>query len=343
MTSSIATRKPLRKLTIVFYVCMIAAAITFLPSNEEKVGNRLLEEEIDAASDAIEEEGATILVVNDPALVMSDAAVEPEVSHHDGDEAEESLDELTGGLRAIVVGLEHSGTTIVSQVMFNAPCAIGATETGFLFAESPADIGSISPWIDWNQRKWDYFYYRLKPEDVEAMKKAKDFPDMIDILRHRSPLFNDLVDEPHCHKPYQMIDKTPRYIYPEHFAKVLEKTPGVPVVALKKQYEDLKKSWARRGHVLSWEFYNNTLVNVEKMMEKYPNRIMIVDYDMFKREPESVMQEVFEFTGLSWDPDYLEMTGLKKKFSNYPAEDCLEHFDDWAFKRGKHTDLHLLV
>ncbi len=322
---------------------MIAAAIAFLPSNE-KVGNRLLEEEIDAASDhASDEEVGTKTLPNDPALVVSDAAAaEPEVSHHDGEEAEEILDGLSGSLRAIVVGLEHSGTTIVSQVMFNAPCAIGATETGFLIADSPADIGSVSPWIDWNQKSWNYFFYRLKPEDIEAMKKAKDFPEMIDILRHRSPLFNDLVDEPHCQKPYQMIDKTPKYIYPEYFEKVLRKTPGVPVVVLKKHYESLHKSWARRNDNLTSEFYDGVYNNVENMMEKYPNRIIIVDYDKFKREPDSVMQEVFEFTGLSWDPDYLEMTGLKQKFKNYP-EDCLEHFEEWAFKRGKHTPLDLEV
>ncbi len=323
--------KPLlRKITVIFYLFMIAAAIALFPNHP----HRLLQEVTDSTvSDAIEEEGASLLVVNAPTMVVSDDKAE---SSHTKEQGQANLDGMAG-LRAIVVGLEHSGTTIVSQVMLNAPCAIGASETGFLIADSPADIGEAYPWVDWNQVPDDYFMYRLKPRDIEAMKKAKDFPDMIDILRHRSPLFNKLSDEPYCHKPYQMIDKTPKYIYPEHFAKVLEKTPGVRVVVLKKPFGNQLRSWARRGHVLSWEFYNNTFVNVEKMMEKYPNRIMIVDYDKFKREPESVMQEVFEFTGLSWDPDYLKMTGLKKKFSNYPEEIVLDHTNKWAFKNEKHS------
>ena len=31
----------------------------------------------------------------------------------------------SGGLRAIVTGLEHSGTSITAKILFNAPCVIG--------------------------------------------------------------------------------------------------------------------------------------------------------------------------------------------------------------------------
>ena len=50
-------------------------------------------------------------------------------------------------LRAIVTGLEHSGTTVFSKILFNVPCIIGAWETGLLLAKTPRDIRRVQPWM----------------------------------------------------------------------------------------------------------------------------------------------------------------------------------------------------
>mmetsp|Transcript_5673 Transcript_5673/g.6969 ORF Transcript_5673/g.6969 Transcript_5673/m.6969 type:complete len:210 (+) Transcript_5673:126-755(+) len=128
-------------------------------------------------------------------------------------------------LRALVVGLEHSGTTMAGRLIMNAPCVIGAGETGYLLAETPAEIHSVQPWFEWNNAKTrdDDMWYKLQPNDIDDMKNAKDFVEMYNILRERSHLFNDLNDEEYCEKPYQIVDKTPRYVYPTHFEMILKK------------------------------------------------------------------------------------------------------------------------
>jgi len=99
-------------------------------------------------------------------------------------------------LRAIVTGLEHTGTTVLSMMLFNAPCVIGAWETGFLLANTPGDIRKVLPWLRWHMNMERKYMFMLKPSDVDALEKARDFPEMLDALRNRSHIFNNLIDEP---------------------------------------------------------------------------------------------------------------------------------------------------
>ena len=176
------------------------------------------------------------------------------------------------GLRAIVTGLEHSGTTLVGRVLANAPCIMGAHETGYLLAPTPKDIEDVVPWFEWNSAKANMTIenYRLQPDDVEAMKNAKDFIQMYDILRNRSYLFNELNDDEQCMKPSYMIDKTPRYVYPQYFQNILEKTPGVPVIVTQVDYEKLCALWRRHGgSTLPRELYDHIVVSATAVFMVY--------------------------------------------------------------------------
>ena len=243
----------------------------------------------------------------------------------------------THGLRAIVTGLEHSGTTLTGSILYNIPCVIGAFETGYLIAESPKEIETVHPWFLWNMKKSNRtnLNYRLVDEDVEAMKNVTDFMQMYDILRQRSYLFNNLNDEEYCETPYQMVDKTPRYIYPAYFEQVLEKTPGVPVIVTKKNFNKLKESWDARKGNLTQQFYDEVFDNVWKMKMKYKGRILIIHEEDVMEHPEATMQDVFNHIGIEFKTEYLQMTGLLKKFSN-DAETCkrIEHL---KFQAGKHS------
>jgi len=115
-------------------------------------------------------------------------------------------------LRAIVTGIAHSGTTVTGAILFNAPCVIGALETGFLLAKKHGNIREVHPWIEWNTDMERKDWEMLESGDVNAMADAANLPQMLDVLRNRSHLFNNLIDEPYCDKPYQMIDKTPGYV-----------------------------------------------------------------------------------------------------------------------------------
>jgi hypothetical protein len=249
----------------------------------------------------------------------------------------ENTKTTTHGLRAIVTGLEHSGTTLVGSLLYNAPCVIGAFETGYLLAGKPKLIDKVQPWFKWNSAETNTrdLNYRLTPDDVKEMKMATSFSDMYHILRQRSYLFNDLNDEEYCTKPYEMVDKTPLYVYKQHFEKVLEKTPNVPVIVTQKGYEKLKESWSNRDSILTQQFYDETYENVWRMKNKFPNRILIVQEEDLMKFPEKVMFDVFRHVGLEWKDEYLQMVGLLKKVSNDLA--LANRIQEWSFKAGKHS------
>ncbi len=248
------------------------------------------------------------------------------------------------GLRAIVTGIEHSGTTLTGALLYNAPCVIGAFETGFLLATTPQTFDMVQPWFRWNNASNDVLdlNYRLHPDDVAAMKSASNFMDMYDVLRRRSYLFNDLNDGGNCTKPYQMVDKTPLYVYPNNFETILKRTPGVPVIVTKKNYEKLKESWDRRNstppkpYTSFQNFYHATFNNVCKMMDKYPNRIIIIQEEELMSNPNTVMKLVFDHVGLVWKSEYLNMTGLLKKLVN-DTRTSTQIEQSYVFKAGKHS------
>jgi len=226
------------------------------------------------------------------------------------------------GLRAIITGLEHSGSTKVGRILASAPCIIGAYETGYLLAPTPQDIDSILPWFDWNSATSNMTIenYRLQPDDIKAMKNIQNstnFLDMYNVLRHRSYLFNKLNSDEECSKPSYMFDSTPRYVYPEYFEKVLAKTPGVPVIVTMTNYDDLNALWRRySGNSIPHEEYDLTTQTVYEMKKKFPGRILIVN-DLVEFT-ESKMVDVFHHIGLEWKSEYLSMKGLLDKFAKEP-------------------------
>jgi hypothetical protein len=90
---------------------------------------------------------ASLLVVARHWYAASTSSSQPPTVNNNATLTKASLDaKNNGGLVAIVTGLEHSGTTLMGRLLNNAPCVIGAYETGFLLAETPRDIDGVHPW-----------------------------------------------------------------------------------------------------------------------------------------------------------------------------------------------------
>jgi hypothetical protein len=235
-------------------------------------------------------------------------------------------------IRAIVTGLEHSGSNIIAKTLFNAPCMIGAPETAFLIADTPADIEEkeTKQWMDQHQNMKQLDDYTLSHDDIEVMKQAKDFLEMYNILRERSPLFEE-IREDDCSIP-QVIDHTPQYVYPSHLEGVLSKTPGVPVIITQMSFETLSEFWAGEGRTLTQNEYDEVFDNIENLQKKYPHRIKIIDCNTeLTFDTAFVMVEVFRSLSLRWDAGFLDMSGLRKKVSGKPKYEeafkvLIDHF-----------------
>jgi hypothetical protein len=224
------------------------------------------------------------------------------------------------GLRVIVTGMQHSGTTILSSIIMNAPCIIGAVDSGFLLAKEPSKLKNVHPFYEWLTWSLVRGKYGLTNETRDEVTSAPCFASMYYRLRRLSRLTTDSDDAEYCPRPLELMDKAPQYVY--SLPAVMSRSPGVPVIVIMKEYEAVKESWKKRNpsNVLPEEFYNRTWKTIRKSQKRYPDRIMIVHYDEFNANHDKVMQGVFDFLGMQWDSTYLTMAPLNAKVAKFGRE-----------------------
>jgi hypothetical protein len=224
----------------------------------------------------------------------------------------------SGPLFAVVTGREHSGTTVVSSLIKNAPGVFGGFECGFLLAQSPADYGTAAcracrpfdAWLGTNVNRMHM--WNVSAEGLGHIRGARDFEDMYARLARESPTLRAIPG-------VRVLDKTPRYFYA--LGGVLDKVPGVPcIVTVKDPHDPFREGGPLHG------------------ARRHAARINVVHYRNLTADPHGTMRRIFDFLGLEWDPSYLHMRGFVQQLAlshgESRAEEIASHF---AFKRNGHT------
>lgn len=125
----------------------------------------------------------------------------------------------SGALRCIVTGMEHTGTTVTSELIMSAPGLIGAFETGFLLAPTPGEFALVHPWYSWLNYSTATGSLGLHEPQVSELLASASHAAMYEYVMRASPL---------ARGSRQYVDKTPRYY--TQLAAVMDRAPGVPVV-----------------------------------------------------------------------------------------------------------------
>jgi hypothetical protein len=227
------------------------------------------------------------------------------------------------GLRVIVTGMEKSGTTILHQLLLNAPCMMGALESGFLMGATPAEFRYVRPFYDWTKQSGKAGWYGLTNDMRDYITSAPCFAEMYARVRRQSPLMTSLAEQ--CPRQSELVDKTPGYIY--KLPRVMAQAPGVPVVVIVKDRYSHRQSYMRghknpnnpQGIKTHNNIYDRGIKALGVAKSLYPDRIKVVQYETLIERPNEVMKDVYDFVGLDWDPRYLNMEALNKK-------------GDWHFK-----------
>jgi len=212
-------------------------------------------------------------------------------------------------LFTIVTGFQHSGTTILAQLIKSAPDVFGGFECGLLRnGTTPADFKNVEPFYDWMVWSTKEDLWGLSRESRDLLVSAKCDAEMYATLRDRSPLFH--------YSPNQnsyLVDKTPAYLL--KLVDVMDRTPGIPVVIAQKNHEALIKTYKKRN------FSDQRIEGemrlrkkpLEAALKKYPDRIHIANTTRWYEDPDEVMEGVFNFLGLEWRSEYLTMAALNAK------------------------------
>lgn len=219
------------------------------------------------------------------------------------DICEEAKTDFRGAskLSVIVTGFEHSGTTMLAQLIKSDPGLFGGFECGILSQRIP----TFYDWMIWPMQD-DLWGLNSKSRDLVV--NARCTAEAYHRLQRYSPLFH--------YTPNQnstIVDKTPGYL-PE-LVKVMDQTPGVPVVIAQKSLPSLVASYKKRGYSdsrIQLKILRLT-ATINEAMEKFPGRIHIANTTRWYEEPDEVMEGVFDFLGLEWRSEYLTMDVLNSK------------------------------
>ena len=217
------------------------------------------------------------------------------------------------GLYCLVTGMEHSGTTLVSELIMSAPRVFGAFEGGFLLDQSPAKFYKRKTMYQWAvQPVTSSLHWGLSPHDRDAfVTQAACFAEMYRRVHQASPLFSAAAKT----QDSWMVDKTPAYVY--NLTRILQLTPNVPIVVTVKdeaaQLQSLVKRGVRRkGALQRLAAFERSLQDA--LASEHAHRLILVNMTHLYQHPNVVMANVFDTLGLApWDPAYLTMEALNKK------------------------------
>jgi hypothetical protein len=183
-------------------------------------------------------------------------------------------------LKCVVTGLEHSGTTIVSKTLMSHPDYFGGFECGLLL-NNLTDFDKTVPFYDWMSHSTGIGHWGVSKANMSRIMQAGSFHEAYALLLQ----YSGEVGPPEIQRLFRnakyLIDKTPAYIYT---LKAVMAKIDVPVIVVTKSPRDQYRSKRKRQDVVfenfSRDIKKSTLL-VGESMERYPGRILEVDFSEF--------------------------------------------------------------
>lgn len=247
----------------------------------------------------------------------------------------------------VICGIEHSGTTVLSDVFRQVPFLDSGFECGVLLCKNPQEFRKKEPFVSNMKSGW-----RLTDEDLDIICSEDSFPGFYESLKERSGII-----EPQC----QIFDKTPRYL--AHLNSSLEKVDCPFVVTYKDPRAIVYSDYSRSGSADfdEWyESYKNPKIKYMKSLYKnyldflsHP-RVLAVSLEEMCINTKETLQKIFSHTNVQFKFEYLILRNLRYKHNHasfidtsapfkYKINLCKEHkeniesdfslFEDWFFDK----------
>ena len=203
---------------------------------------------------------------------------------------EPTSEKLTDIVLCLVCGLQHSGSTMLGELLRAAPGVEGRFEAG-LMAFDNFEQHRASPF-----RRFLLDFWKLSSEQIEEVYAADSLRDAYLKLREYSGFEGE-----------RIVDKAPRCAL--RLAEILKqcdlpvlftvRDPRAVLYSARKHVE-----WPVRNFADHYHNYVDTLVRARA---NFPGRILVVQYENFCKSPASEGQRIYSFLGLDWNPEYLNL------------------------------------
>jgi len=150
-------------------------------------------------------------------------------------------------LAAVITGIEHSGTTLLSEIVKSHSNISGGFECG-IFLGNLATFGRVKPFSDW--LKEGDLHFGLPSSYLQAVA-SMTYAQAVQYINTHKGTKDDSVRQVAIRSGSMYVDKTPRYVYdlPDILAKIHSAGGAVPVFVILKQFDDIIESWVTKRHM----------------------------------------------------------------------------------------------
>jgi hypothetical protein len=264
-------------------------------------------------------------------------------------------------LFALVCGFEHSGTTLVSEILRQYPQLDSGFEGGFLLNNEAKKFLTTEPFYTNCKKGWG-----LSDQDLRYICDVNSWPELYFRLRERSTVIED--------KNIWLFDKTPRYM--SALSDILERVPGVPCVVIVKDFRAVFWSSYKRTKMPLDKWYNKIFKRTmnhtlsyarswKKALEKgLGDRILLIRYEELCLNQETETRKIFDFMDLEFHEEYLVLNNakyknvygnkissqyLKEYQGNLPEEICEEilaltsEYSDWVWEKSENSTIKTII
>ena len=219
-------------------------------------------------------------------------------------------------LLGIVTGMEHSGTTLLSQIINSHPDVFSGFEMGVLLKKQKFE--EIKPFNNW--LKGGHFEWGL-PNDynIDELDTEQTYEYIYKNKGTKGGSVQELI-----RKSKFILDKTPQYIY--NLNELYTKIPNtIPFFIILKPYTDILFSYYKRNaNIANFQSRIKTVIEIMKWIDSFssiPRNIFVFNYeicmanmDLFIEELKRIIQYKVETEGITLSLDnYIKKLDNKTK------------------------------
>ncbi|WP_406736915.1 sulfotransferase [Thioclava sp. GXIMD4215] len=241
--------------------------------------------------------------------------------------------------KLIICGMEHTGTTLVSDLFRQVPGLDSGFECGVLLRETPKEFLSLQPFSQNMLKGWG-----LTPEELETMCRCESHSEFYEKLIHFSRTLPEGTS--------QIFDKTPRYL--SELSSVLKRVSS-PVIVTYKDPRAIVCSDFKRAKTENFDAWYSDylpkkkpyLINCYSEFKKHSasKRTFYVGLENLAMNARALMEGMFDHAGEKFKIDYAiikELRYVNTKNNTVSADIAFEYLrvlkSEWQKKIE--TDFH---
>ena len=214
-------------------------------------------------------------------------------------------------LSFLICGLEHSGTTMASDLFREHPEVDSGFECGVLLCDNPSDFLALTPFRNHMAVGWG-----INEEDLTYACQAVNFDGFYERLFERSSIIQ-------TKKPKFVFDKTPRYVTQ---LIAVQSRLDLPAIVLIKDprslaLSDFKRSGTKIEEIDDWyeHWKNPKRLYMRSAYQGYQyawgnERCKVVRLEDICFNAKETVRSMFEFVQLEFSYEYLDLRS--KRFGN---------------------------